>query len=116
MPAGDNTGPEGMGPRTGRGAGYCAGNDAPGFAEPGFGYGRGRGRGRGFANAPRQGFGFRGRPRRGMGYRAAPPVYPGAYEYTEEQEAADLKAQAGWLQQQLDAITKRIAELNPKAE
>ncbi|NLG67487.1 MAG: DUF5320 domain-containing protein, partial [Actinobacteria bacterium] len=25
MPRGDGTGPEGMGPMTGRGAGYCAG-------------------------------------------------------------------------------------------
>jgi len=26
MPRGDGTGPKGTGPRTGRGAGYCAGN------------------------------------------------------------------------------------------
>ena len=100
MPAGDNTGPEGMGPMTGRGAGYCAGNDEPGFTDAGYGRPRRgmRGRGRGMAYGPRGGFGLRGRPRRGqgMGYRAAPPVYPGAYEYTEEQEAADLKAEA-WL-------------------
>jgi len=35
MPRGDGTGPAGMGPRTGRGAGYCAGNRAPGFASAG---------------------------------------------------------------------------------
>ena len=59
MPRGDGTGPMGMGPMTGRGAGYCAGFGAPGYmnAGPGwsyrrafgpgtsFGYGRGRGRG-----------------------------------------------------------------------
>jgi hypothetical protein len=31
MPRGDGTGPAGMGPMTGWGAGYCAGNNAPGF-------------------------------------------------------------------------------------
>ncbi len=60
MPRGDGTGPMGMGPMTGRGAGYCAGYAAPGYANPvgfgrrlaggrglGFGLGRGLGRGRG---------------------------------------------------------------------
>ena len=32
MPAGDGTGPNGLGPMTGRSAGYCAGNAAPGYA------------------------------------------------------------------------------------
>jgi NAD-dependent dihydropyrimidine dehydrogenase PreA subunit len=56
MPFGDRTGPRGMGPMTGRGAGYCAGFGWPSFANPipgrrwfGFGWrGWGRGRGRGF--------------------------------------------------------------------
>ena len=38
MPGGDKTGPQGDGPQTGRQAGYCGGNDAPGYAD--FGYGR----------------------------------------------------------------------------
>ena len=47
MPRGDGTGPRGMGPMTGRGAGYCAGFSAPGFMNPvggrmGLGLGRGR--------------------------------------------------------------------------
>ncbi len=59
MPRGDKTGPMGAGPMTGRGAGYCAGFDRPGFANMdfapmgrarGFGGGRGGGRGRGFRN------------------------------------------------------------------
>ena len=48
MPFGDGTGPRGMGPMTGRGAGYCAGFGRPGFANPipgrrwfGFGWRRG---------------------------------------------------------------------------
>lgn len=34
MPRGNGTGPLGMGPMTGRGAGYCAGFPAPGFTNP----------------------------------------------------------------------------------
>jgi hypothetical protein len=34
MPGGDRTGPAGLGPMTGRGAGYCAGFDVPGYANP----------------------------------------------------------------------------------
>ena len=34
MPFGDGTGPRGMGPMTGRGAGYCAGFRQSGFANP----------------------------------------------------------------------------------
>ena len=55
MPGGDGTGPMGYGPMTGRGMGYCAGFDRPGFASPGFGRGRGMGRGlrrMAFAQAP----------------------------------------------------------------
>jgi len=34
MPWGNGTGPAGLGPMTGRGAGYCAGFPVPGFANP----------------------------------------------------------------------------------
>ena len=53
MPGGDRTGPMGMGPMTGRAAGYCVGSPTPGFMNaPG-----GRGfRGRGFGGG---GFGRR---------------------------------------------------------
>jgi len=37
MPRGDGTGPMGMGPMTGRAAGYCAGYPMPGFMNPGGG-------------------------------------------------------------------------------
>jgi len=49
MPYGDGTGPDGRGPRTGRGLGYCNGYNSPGFTRGvpmgrnrGFGFGRGR--------------------------------------------------------------------------
>jgi len=58
MPRGDGTGPWGLGPRTGRAAGFCAGYAIPGYMNPtprygigpGVGISRGRGRsfGRGF--------------------------------------------------------------------
>ena len=34
MPAGDGTGPFGLGPMTGRAAGYCAGYPVPGYMNP----------------------------------------------------------------------------------
>ncbi len=102
MPRGDRTGPLGAGPRTGHGAGWCAGNDAPGYANarPRLGLGRGyRGGGRGWRNMY-YATGLPGWARAG----AVPPV-PAA-----EQELADLKAQAGWLAGQLDVIQKRIED------
>ncbi len=45
MPYRDGTGPQGQGPRSGRGQGNCAGQGGTGR---GFGRGRGRGAGRGF--------------------------------------------------------------------
>lgn len=61
MPRGDRTGPSGGGPKTGRGMGYCTGNDQPGYMTPGTNWGRGFGRrfrgGQGYGWGP--GFGFR---------------------------------------------------------
>jgi len=73
MPFGDGTGPNGDGPMTGRGAGYCAGADRPGIGNrryPGrlggrhYGWGSGGGYG-----VCAMGFGMgRGFNRRGLGY------------------------------------------------
>ncbi|MBN1255859.1 MAG: DUF5320 domain-containing protein [Deltaproteobacteria bacterium] len=60
MPKGDGTGPAGLGPMTGRAAGYCAGYPSPGFANT---YGRGWGMGRSWRS------GFRARGRRFLGRR-----------------------------------------------
>ncbi|MBN1977221.1 MAG: DUF5320 domain-containing protein [Anaerolineae bacterium] len=125
MPAGDRTGPRGMGPMTGRRAGYCAGYAAPGYANPmpglGLGWGRGRGGGRGrgwrhmyyatglpgwarYGYAPAWGT----PPAAAYGsYGAPPPLTP-------EQETEFLKSQAEMLKEELDAISKRIAELEQK--
>jgi len=112
MPGGDGTGPQGMGPMTGRAAGFCAGNTAPGFANPaagrGYGFGMGWGRGRGWYGRGGGG-GWRGRywaagqPGWGVGgYAAAPAV-------ADEMEM--LKNQAGFLKTQLEEIQGRITTL-----
>ena len=121
MPRGDGTGPGGFGPMTGRGMGYCAGYDVPGFANPGpvgFGYGRGRGfAGRGYGRGLGLGRGYG----RGAGwYRGAYPVppYPAAYgydyaaPYSKEEETASLRSQADFLKERLDAVEKRISEID----
>lgn len=48
MPRGNGTGPVGMGPLTGRSAGFCTGFRTPGYMNSGFGQRLGLGRGRGF--------------------------------------------------------------------
>lgn len=111
MPRGDRTGPMGMGPMTGRGMGYCAGYGEPGYMHPGPGYGYGRGM------AWRRGWGARGWGRgRGWGAGYGPVPYGAPWdvpapEAQPEQELRALKAQASWLQEQLDAIQARMDEL-----
>jgi len=103
---------------TGRGLGYCGGYGMPGYMNP-VGYGRGRGYGRGFWGRGR-GLG-RGWDRAwwgdipDMGY-AWPPVGPyyagpdvGA---TPADERTYLEGLAKRLEEQLEAIRKRIAGLS----
>jgi len=87
----------GAGPRTGRGMGYCSGYNWPGYTNLGPG--------------SRSGFGFGGRGWRNRFYATG---VPGWVTPTLDQETADLKAQAEWLKVQLDAIQKRIEEIEPK--
>ena len=80
MPFGDRTGPMGLGPMTGRGAGFCAGFGTPGFASPMPGYPYHYGYARLAPVWPRWGLGFgRGRGRGfGCGWRRWGPYgYPG---------------------------------------
>lgn len=102
MPRGDRTGPLGAGPRTGRGAGWCASYDRPGYAHPAPrpGLGRGSRGGRGWRNMY-YATGVPGWARPGF----APPA-PAA-----EPEIADLKAEATWLAGRLDAIQQRLDEI-----
>jgi hypothetical protein len=58
MPFGDGTGPMGLGPMTGRRAGFCAGFDRPGFVSPMPGYPYPYGYGYSIPTWPRRGYGF----------------------------------------------------------
>ena len=113
MPGGDRTGPGGMGPMTGRAAGYCAGYPVPGYMNliPGRGFwGGGRGMGWG-----------RGRGWRSGSYGAYPGLAPGVPVYgptpfapttpSREQELEALKGQAEYFTSALDGIKTRIGEL-----
>ena len=117
MPFGDGTGPQGLGPRTGRGAGYCSGFGSPGSMNfspggPGTGFGRGGGsglfgRGRGWRNCFRI-TGLPGWARGGYGYPYATSV--------SAREATDfLRTQSEFLKRQIEDIRRRLDTLE-KAE
>ncbi len=113
MPGGDGTGPMGMGPMTGRAAGFCAGNNMPGYMNPmpGRGFGRGffgRGGGRGWRNMY-YATGLFGWQRAAGGYPV--PAVPMAPAMTREQQANALKAQAESLENTLENIRSQLAEL-----
>jgi len=114
MPGGDRTGPNGVGPMTGWGAGYCLGATTPGnFQGGGYGrrgYGRGRGWGAGRGFGPNRGW-RNAYP--GTGVVATPPdVGPATtHPISTHQEIAYLKAQARAAKETLDHIEARISEL-----
>jgi hypothetical protein len=122
MSGGDRTGPLGMGPRTGRAAGYCGGFGMPGCANPNVGHGVeiGGGRGRG---AWSRGFGGGGRGWRNTFYatgltgrmRSGHFVASG-HPPTQELEKEALMNQAQALQSELDLIKKRLGEINKGSE
>ena len=122
MPRGDNTGPMGQGPMTGRAAGFCAGYTVPGYVNTtisgrrGFGNAPGRaagrhfgcfaGRGRGFGNGFGQGFGF-------GGYAAGPQAAgTSGAELSPENEREVLKRHQEYLTNELEAINKRLTDLD----
>jgi len=120
MPTGDRTGPWGLGPRTGRGRGYCSGFQAPGFMFPGpglgfyrdFGFGRGFGRGMGLGRG--RGF-WRSRFDGFWGYPYF-PLTPSPPQPGREDEAAWLADQAKILEQQLLQVQERLTELKKEKE
>ena len=119
MPGGDGTGPGGMGPMTGRAAGFCAGYPSPGYANPvggrGMGMGWGRGfRGGGFGRGRGFGWGRAGYDLPAYGGVAGPYAYGGAPftpTVAPQQELDGLKGQAEYFEDALDGIKKRIEEL-----
>jgi len=116
MPRGDGTGPVGMGPMTGRAAGFCAGYGIPGYAN--FTGGRGRGRGLGGGRGYRHWFFATGLPRwarGGYGSQYASDILPSVAEITPQQELHGLKDQANYLDNTLADVKKRIEELESRA-
>jgi len=128
MPRGDGTGPLGLGPMTGRAAGYCAGYPVPGYMNPipGRGYfgwwrgGFGRGGGRGWRHWY-YATGLPGWVRASMGYPAfggwvnpalyTSGLYPLGAEITPKEEMDILKSQAEILKKQLEDIQSQIETL-----
>ena len=112
MPGGDRTGPLGLGPRTGRAAGYCSGYPGPGYMHPKLGLGRGLGRGRGFG----RGFYGRGRGFWWRGYRD-PYDIPHPYniginpQLSKDKEKAYLEETVKALEEDIKNIRNRIQEI-----
>ena len=104
MPRGDGTGPLGQGPMTGRGLGYCAGYNMPGFANP-EGYGNGRGMAWGRGGGGGRGLAFR----RGRG--GFFPGFAGVVPPAAVNEETVLKSQVTALEQQLAALKARLGEI-----
>ena len=107
MPAGNGTGPTGMGPMTGRGMGFCTSVSVPGSMNtvPDRGF-RGRGvggGGRGWRNMF-YATGLTGWQRTACGMSS----YMGS---TKEQELETLKGQAKHLEDALGNIRKRLQKL-----
>jgi len=92
MPNGDGTGPNGQGSMTGRGLGFCAGFNSPGYMNPG--------RGRGFRQGMGRGFG------RGFGFRQVQPQV-----ITESEEKAMLNQELEAIKAEQKEIEARLKEL-----
>ena len=115
MPKGDKTGPQGLGSKTGRAAGYCAGYSVPGYMNPMRGCGRGFGRG--FGGRRGGGFGIRR-----FGY-VQPFVVQSEYQpidqpKTLQQEIASLENYQKSLEvektninQEMEGVKARLKEL-----
>jgi len=142
MPRGDRSGPAGIGPRSGRAAGYCANYDTPGFMSRFFGRGTGRGSGMGNGQGLGQNrgsgsrggcFGWRNMFHRtglrrsnldsaGFGRQAGKPGWMRFSRYFGQQSNTDtamekqtLKDQADVLKSELDRVQSRLNDLESAA-
>lgn len=118
MPAGDRTGPDGMGPMTGRRMGFCAGYDTPGYTRGAYNRGGGYG-----WRTSRGGHG-----RRNMYYATGLPGWmrygsfapvPPAYaprSTSPEDELRMLREQADALRGQMEIVSARIEELESSSK
>lgn len=123
MPRGDRTGPEGMGPMTGRAGGFCTGFGVPGCAQApaGRGFGMGFARAGGLAGRGWSGGGYGRRNRfyatgtpgwMRIGGYAPPYGDPAAFQQpAPEMEKQALKTQAEALQAELALIQRRLSAM-----
>ncbi|MBW2369573.1 MAG: DUF5320 family protein [Deltaproteobacteria bacterium] len=104
MPNYDTTGPQGGGPGTGGGFGYCQGARNTSMAGRGRGFGR-RGGGRGFGGYAERGRFFRG--------SAPMDIYPPERLQPTESamDSASLKAYAAQLKGEIAAVEARLSAL-----
>lgn len=103
MPGGNGSGPLGMGPMTGRGAGRCAGYGVPGYTN----------------NFPGQGWGRWGRGNRWSGRdRGFAWSFPRSYPYPnaadEDYQVGSLEQEARYLESSLEAVRKEIAAVKAR--
>ena len=113
MPGGDRTGPSGHGPRTGRALGYCVGNDAPGYTNPGYGPGLGRGRGRSFGRGFwGRGRGFLWRDNRDPYYMPHQSNIDVTPQMRKDEEKTYLEDTIKSLEEEIKLIRDRLQELS----
>ena len=124
MPGGDRTGPQSMGARTGRAAGYCTRSRIQGYTAPVPGQGVGRGiRGKGVFRGGAYGGGRRGR--RNRFYATGQPGWVGVHrpvadyggpiapaQYDSQIERQALQHRADILRAELTAVEKRLSEID----
>ncbi|TFG24054.1 MAG: hypothetical protein EU529_05490 [Promethearchaeota archaeon] len=120
MPRGDGTGPWGQGSMTGRGLGYCAGYNTPGYTK-----GPGMGLGRGWSSRSRFGIGRNLAWRRGWGrgvggfgsYRT--PIYlPSTMPQpiVPENQLNMLKQEKQFLQSEMERIKNGLGDISKRIE
>ncbi len=107
MPGLDRTGPAGAGPMTGGRRGLCA-RTGTAYVAPAYGtHGRGLAFRRGFGRGRGRGYGFGP----GFGGYPYPPAYGAEFPLSETDEMEMLRADAEAMRKSLEAIQRRITEL-----
>ena len=101
MPRGDRTGPSGEGSNTGRGMGYCTGNEQPGYMNSFPNWGRGFRGGMGYGRGA--GFGFR---------RSYGSYYRGGIADVSEKTMVENEIRI--LKDQLSALEDRLSDTEEK--
>ncbi|MFX1493196.1 MAG: DUF5320 domain-containing protein [Promethearchaeota archaeon] len=117
MPGGDRTGPRGLGSMTGRGLGYCAGYDSPGYTR-GYGMGLGRGWGRGWGRGRGIGLGRGWRWNYGPIYTPVYTTYTSGIipKITPENQLTMLKQEKEYLEKEVNGIKSAIDDISKRIE